>query len=303
MAKLAEELKSVWHSRLFKDCPKQNPENQQSIVRWLLEEDLERFDRLMPSELVIANQAMDYRFRILRQRYLGVEPAPAYRHLITRLGSLVMLRYQTLTRVTLSPSCQRTVADMLQGAIQEMLNSDRYIQKQITWIAQCTQDTCLRDALLLTSLEEYCLRPIRNQPLLVYHFVNFLRRQAFLDMTQVLQGNILPLISEEVNLNGADSRGVADYQGAQNWEKQQGQRVAVQQEFERYLAENVDGLAVRWLRLYLQGRSQEAIASILNLPVKQVYGLRKQVSYHAIRVFPLKKKLKLVANWLETSLS
>jgi DNA-binding NarL/FixJ family response regulator len=33
-----------------------------------------------------------------------------------------------------------------------------------------------------------------------------------------------------------------------------------------------------------------------------VYRLREKISYHAIRVFSIKEKQELVANWLETSL-
>ncbi len=54
--------------------------------------------------------------------------------------------------------------------------------------------------------------------------------------------------------------------------------------------------------LYLQGQTQEAIASSLNLPIKQVYRLREKISYHAIRVFALKSQPELVASWLQISL-
>ena len=292
MVKLADELKSFWRTRLCKDCPQQNQENRESIARWLLGENLERFDGLTPTELAIANQAMDYRFRILQQRYLTVEPAAAYRSLIVRLSSLAIQRYPSHTWLALSSDCQGSVADAIQGMIQEMLSRDRYIRQQITSIAQCTQELHLRDALLLASIEEYCLRPLGNQPLLVYHLVNFLCCQTSDSMTQVPQRDATSLISEAVNLTPADLQAIAEAQREQNWEQQQAQRVALQQEFERYLTENVGGLAVGWLRLYLLGRSQEAIAQILNLPIKQVSRLRKQVIAHAIEVFSLTGNLK-----------
>lgn len=309
MTKLAVELETAWRDRLLADFPQQSPETRTSIVRWLLGGDLERFESLNPRQEEIAKRAMEYRYRILRQRYLGAPPTQAYRRLISRLGSLVMLRNKIRTWVALSRDRNRAVADVLQEIVQEMLNSDRYIQSAITWIGQCTQDKQLKNALLLTSIEEYCLRPIRNQPLLVYRFVNFLRRSQRGGLTQVPQQNIVRMISEEVTFDETDSpvslldtEAVANYQEMLDAEEQQVLRHVVQQEFERYLAEKVDPLAVDWLRLYLQGRSQEAISQKLNLPIKQVYRLREKVSYHAIKVFTIKSQPELVANWLQTSL-
>jgi len=43
------------------------------------------------------------------------------------------------------------------------------------WPAECTVDARLRNALLFASTEEL-FAPVRNQPLLVYRFVNYLRR-------------------------------------------------------------------------------------------------------------------------------
>jgi len=309
MTKLADALEQDWRERLLIDYPDQSAATRESIVRWLLGDNLDRFDTLLPNQLAIANQAMDYRYRILRQRYLGVAQERAYRNLTTRLAGLVTLRNKIRTWVSLSRDRQRAVVDVLQEVIQELLNSDRYIQKQISWIAQCTEDTKLRDALLLTSIEEYCLRPIRNQPLLVYRFVNFLRRSQRGGMTHVPEGDMVRLVSEEVTpedmdapISLLDNQAIADYQEDQAWEEQQTLRRSVRQEFEAYLTENLGPEAAQWLRLYLQGKSQEAIAKALNKPVKEIYRLREKVNYHAIRVFAVKGKPELVASWLETSL-
>lgn len=309
MGKWAGKLEQDWRKRLASDYPDQSPETRESIIRWLIGENLERFDTMMPNQLEIVSQAMDYRYRILRQRYLGVEPVRAYRNLTTRLASLVTLRNKIKTWVSLSRDRQRAVVDVLQEVIQELLNSDRYIQKQIAWIGQCTDDSRLREALLLTTIEEYCLRPIRNQPLLVYRFVNFLRRSQRGGMTHVPEGDQVRLVSEEVTpdemdapVSLLDSQAVAEYQETQAFEEQQTLRMSVRQEFEAYLRENLGSEAAEWLRLYLQGQSQEAIAKALNKPIKEVYRLREKISYHAIRVFSIKGKPELVASWLETSL-
>ncbi|NER51057.1 MAG: hypothetical protein F6J92_31195, partial [Symploca sp. SIO1A3] len=93
-----------------------------------------------------------------------------------------------------------------------------------------------------------------------------------------------------------------EYQQQQNVEEQRSLRQSVSQEFEAYLSQNLGEDAVKWLQLYLQGQTQEAIARTLNKPVKEVYRLREKISYHAVRVFAVKDKQELVANWLETSL-
>jgi DNA-binding CsgD family transcriptional regulator len=269
----------------------------------------ERFDTLAPAQLTVASGAIDFLYRILVSRYLGVPPEKAYRNLIGRLGGLVVLRQKIQAWVSLSRDRQRSAVEVLQEVIQEMLNSDRYLQQQVAWIAECTCDRRLRNALLLASTEEYCLRPIRNQPLLVYRFVNYLRRAQRGGLTQVPAGDWVRLVSEQVlpddtdePLSLLDEQAMSEYQENQAWEEQQTQRQIVQQEFENYLAAQVDPLASRWLQLYLQGRSQEAIAEELKVPIKQIYRLREKVSYHAIRVFAVKQAPELVASWLETSL-
>jgi len=306
---LVEEFTKNWRSQLQSDFPQQVTSTQESIIQWLLGEDTQRFAALAPDEVKIAQQAMDYRYRILRQRYLGVGPDRAYKGLIQRLGSLFLIRNKIRTWVALSRDRQRTVVDVLQEVIQELLQNDRYMQQQLSWIAQCTQDSRLRNALMLASVEEYCLRPIRNQPLLVYRFVNYLRRSQRGGMTQVPSGDLVRLVSDEVMPDESDNpvslldgQALVQYVESQALEEQQATRSKVKREFEAYLEEQVEPVAAEWLDLYLQGHSQETIAQMLNLEIKQVYRLREKISYHATRVFALKAQPDLVATWLETSL-
>jgi hypothetical protein len=63
---------------------------------------LNRFENLNTDELEIAKQAMEYRYRILCERYLGVGRDRGYRNLIARLGSLVTLRNKIQTWISLS---------------------------------------------------------------------------------------------------------------------------------------------------------------------------------------------------------
>lgn len=308
--KLAEKLAQDWKQQLSTDYPHLPETTHQSIINWLIGENPERFESLDTTGLNIAKGAINFRYQILRQRYLNIPPERAYRNLIQRLGSLVMVRQKIRTWVSLSRDRQRTVVDVLQEVIQEMLQADRYLQQQMAWIAHSTSDTRLRNALLLAATEEYCLRPIRNQPLLVYRFVNYLRRTQRGGLTQVPAQELIRLISEEVTpadtegpVSLLDTRVLNEYQEARASEEQQILREAVCKEFEVYLAENIGQEAVEWLRLYLQGCSQEVMAQKLNLPVRQLYRLREKVSYHAIRVFALKIQPELVGSWLEISLS
>ncbi|MEH1929498.1 HetZ-related protein 2 [Nostoc sp.] len=309
MTKDVEQLALDWRKRLAGECPDQNEAARQSIIFWLFGSDSKRFDLFNPKEFDIAKQAMEYRWRILRQRYLGLGRERAYRNLITRLGSLVTLRNKIQTWVSLSRDRQRSVIDVLQEVLQELLQSDSHMQQQMADIAKYTSDRRLGDALLFASLEEYSLRPVRNQPLLAYRFVNYLRRTQRGGLTQVPGHDLIRLVSEEVltddsdnRVNLIDSQAIAAYQQAQQLEEQQALRQSVQEEFENYLQENLGTDAVEWLRLYLQGKSQEDIAQRLNKQTKEVYRLREKISYHAVRVFALKGKPELIDNWLSISL-
>lgn len=307
MAKLASDLAQDWRTRLSTDCSEQSTATRESIICWLLGDNLERFEMLNPIQLQIAQQAMEYRYRILRHRYLGLGSKRAYRNLMTRLGSLVLLQNKIRTLVALSRDRSLAVVGVLQEVVQELLQSDRYMQQQIAWIAKCTGEHQLRNALLLASIEDYCLRPSRNQPLLVYRFVNYLRRTSREGLTQLPTNNSLRLVSEEFltenresPLSLLDTKAIAKYQDTPAMEEQQVLRSAVKQKFSSYLAEHLGPIAVQWLQLYLQGQSQEAIACSLNLPVKDVYRLREKISYHAVLVFAIKREPKFVNTWLET---
>ena len=305
----AEELRQNWQIRLKQDCSQQSSAAHESILAWLLGADLDRFDQLLPPQLAVARQAMDYRYRILEQRYLGMAQDVAYRNLLQRLSSLFLIRSKVKTWVALSRDRHRTVMDVLQEVIQELIQSDSYIRQQMRWIAECTANPRLRNALMLASVEEYCLRPIRNQPLLVYRFVNYLRRSQRGGMTQVPTGDLIRLVSDEIAPDDSDNpmslldnQAVMQYQHQQAWEEQQALRDDVKQKFLSYLKEDVEPLAAEWLELHLQGKSQEAIAATLNLPIKQVYRLREKISYHALRVFAVKSQPDLVSGWLGASL-
>ncbi|MEB3292004.1 MAG: HetZ-related protein 2 [Synechococcales bacterium] len=301
---LTEQLMQDWHNRLQTELPRSSSAHG-GIIQWLLGENPQRLEALEPTQLEIAKQAMDYRYRILQERYLNAPPERAYRNLLQRLSGVFLLRNKIRTWISLSRDRQRTVVDVLQEVIQELLQQDSYLQQQTRWIAQCTDDLRLRNALVLTATEEYCLRPIRNQPLLMYRFVNYLRRSQRGGMTQVPTADFIRLVSEEIGADESegsvsllDGQAIADYQEEQAQIEQQELRQAVVNQLMIYLEDKVGPEASDWLRLYLQGQTQEAIAERLNLPIKQVYRLREKVSYHAMKVFAPKKQSELVLEWL-----
>ncbi|MBD2232207.1 HetZ-related protein 2 [Phormidium tenue] len=305
----ADNIAEVWLSRLREDFPNQPQSVCQSVVSWLLGESPERLATLAEADLAIARRAIEYRYRILQQRYWDVSPEQGYQRLIKRLSSLLLIRNKIKTWISLSRDRRRTVVDVIQEVIQEMMRSDRHLAQQLKWISTCTQNSRLRNLLMLASLEEYCLRPIRNQPLIIYRFVNYLRRSQKGGMTQVPTGELIRLVSDEIAPNDSeDSLSLLDveawnqYQDEQTELEQQSMRQQVKNSFVNYLSRNLDDTAARWLELHLNGLSQDQIAQVLGMPVQQVYRLREKISYHAIRIFALREQPAMVLGWLKTSL-
>lgn len=299
-----------WKKRLDEELSHLSPPQRAAILAWL-EGPLAPGDpTYTPDQERVIQQGWHYRYRLLSQRYLMVNQTRAYKQLLGRLSSLVVLRQKIRTWIALSRDRQRAVADVVEEVLQEMLNSDRYLREQIQWIAQCTGDLRLREALLFTTVEEYCLRPIRNQPLIAYRFVNFLRRSQRGGMTQVPQEEMIQLLSEDISsedndnhLSLWDRQSLTFHDQQEAWQQQQWLREEVKQSFTTYLHEQLGEEAVQWLHLYLQGYSPETIASRLNLSIQKVYRLREKITYHAVRIFALKNHPELVGQWLENSLT
>ncbi len=297
-----------WQTRIAMECSDQNATTQNSILQWLLGADRERLETLDPEHLKIADGAMDYRWRILGRRYLGLPPERAYKNLMQRLGGLAVLRDKIRAWLTLSNDRQRSVVDVLQEIIQELIQGDKYIQQQIAWIGQCTNHPRLRDTLLFASIEEYCLRPIRNQPLIAHRFVNYLRRSQTGGVTNIPHSDLVKIVSDEIigdsnsTLSILDRQAQANYQQQQELAETQISRDRVKNALRNYLVENVSPEAGQWLDLYLQGKPPEAIAIVLEMDVKQVYRLREKINYHTLKVFAIKAESALVSQWLHISL-
>ncbi len=301
MTKLALDMTLSWRSRIYCEYPEQSTAIRESVISWLLGSDLERFEMLNHTQMEIAQQRLEYRYRVLRHRYLGLRSERAYRNLITRLGSLVVQCNKIHKWINKSGENQLAVVDALQKIIQDLLQTERYMQQQMVWIAHCSNNSELRNALLFASTEEYCLHPVGNQPLLVHRFFSYLRSCHWNSLTPVPTKELIQLVSEEsLAQNSEDLTNLLDpkttthCQVTQLLEEQQVLRTLVQQEFMSYLAEHVGPAAVRWLQLYLQGQSTEMIARSLKLQVKEVHQLRQEIILHAVRILALKSQPELV---------
>ena len=307
-------LNLYWNTLLAEDDRIKNRSDRESIVCWLLGENPDRLARKSTENFIhpeadlcqIYSQTMSYRYDILQKRYLGVSPHKAYHNLVDRLGSIPILRNILKTFVSLSRDKHRILSEILQEVIQEMLERDRYIQKEINFISECTLNANLRNSLLLTSLEEYCLRPIQNRPLLYYRIINFTSKQKRGGITQIPKNKRLRLINPQKNAdfstNILDNQSISEYKDNTKSQEQQRLTIKVIREFEQYLEKKVASIAAKWLKLYLQGYQQEAIAKILNLPISKVYRLREKITYHALKIFAVKEKPELIGEWLEISL-
>jgi hypothetical protein len=306
---LLQTLTQEWRARLDESCADQPERVRSSILQWLLGENPERFNQLNPTELRLVCSGMDYRYRILTERYLRVSPEKAHELLMRRFASLPQIRHKVSTLVEQSRDRQRTVMQVVQEVIQEMLENDRYLQEQCKWIHHCTPIPRLRNILLFTNLEEYGLRPVNNQPLIIYRTYNHLKRSQRGGLTQVPSKQLIHLSSEQMLgvmeddfINLSDPQAIAQHEQEQAELELNLQRRNVQKSFEQYLAQELGETAVQWFRLYIQGYTQESIAQRLQVPIRQMYRLREKISYHAIRIFSVRIKPDLVAEWLNTSL-
>jgi hypothetical protein len=297
-----------WQNRLLTDFPELSSTTRESIVRWLMGRDSSQPTAPTTVESKYAAHIKEYLYRILRQRYLGVNSQTAYRNLMTRLGSFVMLRDKVRAWVAQSRDRQRTTMDVLEEVIHNLWQRDRYLEEQRKWIAECTANTNLRNALLLTVTEEYCLRTIRNYPLIVYRTINYLKSNSRGGLTYLPVQQFIRLVSNEIPSDDNDGcLSLIDYQTSdqennpQQIREQEDLRIVVLEKFSQYLDEHLDPTAKEWLKLYLQGYSQTAIAQALNLSTKQVYRLREKISYHAQHIFASKANPELVNDWLDAS--
>jgi hypothetical protein len=303
---IAEQLRQFWLNKLSESCPSLSYQTKKAIVGWLLGSEINKFENLATKELNIATSSMEYRWKILNQRYLGVSPEKGYYNLIRRLGNLVALRNKIQTWISLSRDRQRKMLDILSEVLQELLLRDVYMQQQMSYIATVAKDSKLNNALLLASLEEYCLRPIQNQYLIVHRFITYVVRIERGGLIKVPRSKVIRFVSPDIptedNENSfslLDQEAVVKYHEKLEQKEQEDLCYEVQVNFIKYLQVNLGEESVQWLQMYLKNKTPSEIAVKLNKPVREIYQLREKVKYHAVFVFQKKEQSELIQEWLK----
>lgn len=307
---MLDQLTQKWQTELEETCADQPAAVRSIILKWLLGANPERINAMDGQALYVFRVHLHYRYRILRDRHLKLSPTVAYQRMMRRFVSITLIRQKLRIWIEQSRDRQCSLLERLQDVVQGMLEHDVYLQEQCAWAQECTSSPLLRQLLLFASLEEYALRPIRNCPLIFLRLATHLKQAQRSGVTQVPCNEFIHLISDwdDLLVDEGDSYSYADpltidgYEDPLVAEDLQHCRFQVQRELEVYLGQELGDVAVKWLRLYLQGCSQEKAAQLLGVPLKQLYRLREKISYHAVKVFGLWVKPELVADWLDTSL-
>jgi hypothetical protein len=133
-----------WQERLAGDFPTASPATRESLVDWLLKGDFP------PS-------AIADRYQICRC-YWGLAPEEMYCQFVRRLLKILIKQQQVRISLANHPNSKQAAIDLVEATVEKLLAGDRFMQQQIYSIARCTQDASLRRALLLATVEEYCLR-------------------------------------------------------------------------------------------------------------------------------------------------
>lgn len=178
---LRSEWQSIWQERLEADLPQTQPKLRRGVLNWLLETESIASDKSASIEAAASQQQLECRYRILHQRYLGIEPLQGYQRLLNRLGCLVTRYPKIRSRLSVNSEDRQTVCQLIQAVLEELLSQDAYLQGQKQQIAQCTEEPELRDALLFASLEAYCLQKSGSQCRFIECLIDFLRRQLAKD--------------------------------------------------------------------------------------------------------------------------
>lgn len=307
---LLEQVTQDWQTRLEETGSHQSADTRSSILKWLFGPNPERINAMDDHALGLFQRHLEYRYTVLCQRYLNLAPPLAYQRLMRRLIGASFVQQKLRICIEQSRDRQRSLMRALEEVVQEMLEHDTYLKEQCIWTQRCTPSPRLRPLLLFANIEEYALRPIRNQPLIARRMLTYLANAEQGGVTQLPDDGSIYIISDRNPLDiddleyqsYFDGPPIDQYEDPLLEEDQHYSRRKVQREFELYLSEELGEIAVNWLRLYLQGYSQEKAAERLGVPLKQLYRLREKISYHAIKVFSLWVQPDLVAEWLNTSL-
>lgn len=210
MGQVVNQLKSFLKSYLI-DHRYLNSNHRDDLMRWLLGKNLDKLEGMTTEELSSVTHAIIYRYRILRTYYLGIAPKQAYRHLFNRFGA-IMMKYSLLRHwMTSSQEHQRTAIKTFEAMIEYLLEVDSYLRSQRKHIALCTEDSSLRNALLLTTIELYCLNSIDDHPWLLHLLSYFLGYQQDKQQITPQQDQLLKLVSREIAQKPLNTETLANF--------------------------------------------------------------------------------------------
>lgn len=303
-----ELIKAEWEQRIQIELPNLNRLERASIIEWLLGEDRARLETIDLQQLIQIHKSIDYRFWILTQRYLGRSPNIAYKHLIERLGNAKTVYLLLSSGIAMSRDRHRRIFDVITEIVQDILEKDRNMQRQIAWIDRLTTNPRLKQALTIASIEEYCLRPVNNRSLLAHRCLNYLDREHRFGVTQIPRQNYIQVVFEpDESIEGYigsffDSNAIADRVDRQASLESKSLYDEIVSKLRISIADSLGVAAGIWIELYLQGKNASEIADILNMDIDRVYRLREKIDYHINQVFAFKNEAALVARWLNISL-
>lgn len=307
MAPTVPDLLDQWSGRIRRELTGVKDPEVAMIARWLVERNAIPAPEAPPEQWETYHRSVEFRYGILQQGYWGLTPQTAYGKLLQRLARLVTLRQKIQAWVAMGRDRRRTVVDVLQELLQELLHKDRHIQREGAWLAVTFPHHPLRNILLFVEIEEYALRPVRNLPLITYRFINFLKKSQRAGLTQVPTAEFIALYSEEYGppdrenepVSLFDAQAIAHHEHQNQCQEQHHLRQQIKDKFRQYLRTELGFPALTYFNLYLQGQTPEEIAIALGMSRKQVYRLWEKIKYHAIQVFATKQQPHLVSEWLQ----
>ena len=167
MVNLTIKLDELWKTGLSADYRREH----HSITAWL-EGCPETDHKSLSSEKT--TQLINYRYGILKKRYLNKSFQEGYQSLIKRL-SIIILNYPPIERkFKYSANHQQFIFSLTGQMLDYMLKHDPEVQKTLDWVGKCTHHPNLRAAFVLASLEEYFCQSVNHKPLLIHCLRHFL---------------------------------------------------------------------------------------------------------------------------------
>lgn len=167
-------LYDFWKKRLSYD----EQTDSQSIAAWLLSCPSDRLHRRSPYHII---QRIDYRYRILKKRYLHQPTKKAYRHLIMRLFTIVVKHPHLAVMFRSNQQKQSLLIGLIHQMINHLTAYNEEIKITIDWIGKCSNNSAIREALVLASLEEYCTQLIDGQPMVINYLQSLLSQSVCLN--------------------------------------------------------------------------------------------------------------------------